>query len=186
VLKETNEIETKKKLTKQEVRNRLLEEISLIDSTLRGSHKRIDNLQSKVDSYKTQFAGLRKMVSTMKRTVEEREQSIAALEQRVRSLETEVAEKDRMITERDSTIQVQTSTIDQQHKQLTTAYYIVGSRSDLEKKGIIKKEGGFLWGLLGSTTMLANGINMDYFTPIAKNEQTTIDVVGNIDEISLP
>jgi len=43
--------------------------------------------------------------------------------------------------------------------------------------------GGFLWGLLGSTTTLANGFDDKYFKPIDKTQDMTIQVKGKIDEV---
>ena len=56
-------------------------------------------------------------------------------------------------------------------------------RHELEEKGIIKDEGGFLWGLLGSTTTLAPGFDERLFKPMNKEVNTAIQVNGKIDEI---
>jgi hypothetical protein len=67
--------------------------------------------------------------------------------------------------------------------QMNTVYYVVGKKDDLEKKGIVADEGGFLWGLLGSTTVLAGNFNPDLFQKIDKTKQAQIDVTGKIVEI---
>ncbi|MBI1806807.1 MAG: hypothetical protein HYR76_07145 [Ignavibacteria bacterium] len=183
ILQESSQMETTKKLNRQEVREKLLQQISTIDSNLASNRKKINDLQAKVSSYRTQFAGLKNMVATLKQTIEEREQAIAQLEEKVRGLETQVSEGKRLISERDSVITRQTAVIDVQEKQITTGFYIVGTRKDLESKGIITREGGFLWGLLGSTTVLANGFNREYFKPINKEREMSIEVTGKIVEI---
>ena len=81
-----------------------------------------------------------------------------------------------MLTQKDSVI-------DSQYKQISTAYYIAGTKDQLEKMGIIKKEGGFLWGWLGSTTTLASGFDDKNFKPINKLVENNIHVDGKIDEI---
>jgi hypothetical protein len=183
LLKETNEMESGKKLTREEVRAKLLDKIKVIHTTLSDNQKTVAELQTKVNTFKNQYAGLKKMVVNLKKTIEERELAIADLTTRVHGLENDVAEKTRVIGEKDVTINDQHNTINQQYKQITTAYYVAGTRSELEKKGIIKKEGGFLWGLLGSTTMLASGFDDKYFKPINKVEDMTIQVKGRIDEV---
>jgi hypothetical protein len=112
----------------------------------------------------------------LKQTIAEREQSIAALEGRIMGLESSVAEKSQIITEREATIS-------QQQKALNTAYYIVGTRSELKEKGIISKEGGFLWGLLGSTEVLGNDIDKSFFTAIDLTKDEKIEVEGEVDEL---
>jgi peptidoglycan hydrolase CwlO-like protein len=183
LLHQTNEMETKKLLSNQEVRANLLHEISTIDSNLKDNQKTLVSLQSKINTYRTQYAGLKVMVANLNQTIHEREASIADLQQRVERLETAIGEKAKLITQRDSVIEEQTTTIDAQKTRINTAFYVIGTRSDLEEKGIIKKEGGFLWGLLGSTTVLSNGFDSHFFNPIDKLSDTTIQIVGTIDEL---
>ncbi len=183
LLHQANEMEAKKKLTNQEVRVNLLRQISEIDSNLQNNRKSVANLQSKINNYKTQYVGLKAMVANLKQTITEREQSIAELELRVQGLESQISEKTRLITQRDSIIDKQHSLIGTQQTKITTSFYVIGTRRDLEQKGIIKKEGGFLWGLLGATTVLANGFDTRYFNPINKYSDTTIQIDGSIDEI---
>ncbi|HEV8537782.1 MAG TPA: hypothetical protein VGR15_02565 [Bacteroidota bacterium] len=176
VLRETTEMEAKKRLTSQEVRQKLLEQVSLIDSTLKQDRHRIADLQSKLQSSKSQYAGLKNMVASLKQTIEAREATIAQLEEKITGLIAEVNTKTQIINQRDSLIA-------QQHGEINRAYYIVGKRRELEDKGIIRKQGGFLWGLLGSTTVLSNGFDANSFNAIDKFRTTTIDVEGTIDEI---
>ncbi|HTK81293.1 MAG TPA: hypothetical protein VL633_03300 [Bacteroidota bacterium] len=183
ILKETNEMESKKKLSSQEVRQRLLSQVSLIDSSLKENRARIAKLQSTVSSSKKQYAGLRTMVANLKQTVAERESTIAFLGQKIQGLEAEVNTKTQMVAQRDSVIQQQHGVIGTQHAEINRAFYIVGKRHDLEEKGIITSQGGFLWGLLGSSTVLASGFDPKLFTAIDKYDNTSIDVNGGIDEI---
>ncbi len=176
LLKETTGIEAKKKLSNEEVRAELLDRISSIRETLSNDHKRITELQTKLASSKKQYTGLQKMVESLKQTIEERDKSIADLGNQIQGLQGEITQKNMAIEQRDSVI-------GDQHRVITTGYYITGSRDQLEKMGIIKKEGGFLWGLIGSTTQLVNGFDERYFKPINKVADNTIQVDGKIDEL---
>lgn len=159
-----------------DTRKQLLENISAIGSTLKENQRKISNLQVRARKLGSDIAGLNSVIETLKQTIAEREQSIAMLEAKVKGLETSVAEKTLEISAKQDVI-------DHQEKTMNTAYYIAGTRDELEKKGIITDEGGFLWGLLGSTTVLASGINRDDFTPIDVTKEETIHVNGQIDEI---
>ncbi|MBI1804874.1 MAG: hypothetical protein HY033_13065 [Ignavibacteriae bacterium] len=176
LLKEKKELESQNKYTSKEIRQMLIGRVATINSVLKENQQTLENLQKKLSSYRNKYAGLQKMVENLKNTITEREQAIAGLTQKVQGLENEVTEKTRLVGEKDAVI-------GEQHKQIATAYYIVGKRDELEKKGIIAKEGGFLWGLLGSTTMLAYGLDETYFKPINKEEQKIIEVNGKIDDI---
>jgi uncharacterized phage infection (PIP) family protein YhgE len=162
-----------------ETRQQLLQNISDIGDALKENRKTISNLQSKAKSTHSQLASLNSLIDNMKKSLEEREQSIALLETRVKGLEGEVEEKTQAIAVKDMTI-------DQQQRKLNTAYYIVGTRDELEKKGVITDEGGFPWGLFGSTTIMASGIDPTLFTSIDKTKDNTIHVGGEVDEILPP
>ncbi len=176
IVSETNALESGKKLTSREVRQRILTQLGEIDATLKGNNQKLTDLQKRMNSYRTQFTGMKKMVATLKQTIEEREASIAALEQKVHGLESDLTEEKRVVGEKEAVIADQTN-------KINTGFYIVGKRSDLEQKGIIAKDGGFLWGLLGSSTILASGIDQKYFTPINKVSERTIQVNGKINEV---
>lgn len=157
-------------------RQQLLSNISEIGSTLKENRKRIANLEAKMKSFRGEVASLNKLVENLKKTLEEREQSIALLETKVQGLETTVAEKTKAIAEKDGVI-------DDQVKKINTAYMVVGTRKELKEKGIITDEGGFLWGLLGSTTVLSSGIDKSLFTPIDRTKDQSISVQGKIEEV---
>jgi hypothetical protein len=176
LLSESKGIEGAKTQTKDEVRKDLLQRIALVNDNLQSNFKKVADLQKKVNTSRKQYASLRTMVDNLKKTLEEREQSITALEMRVKGLEGEVAEKTELVHQRDLVI-------DAQKKAIATVYYVVGTRKELEEKGIIRDEGGFLWGLLGSTTTLAPGFDPAYFTPIDKDVNTTFRIDGRIRDI---
>ena len=183
LMRETEQMEGAKKRTSLEVREQLLAHIAAIDSNLANNRQRLDSLQAKLSSYKNQFAGLKKIIFTLKQSLLEREQAIADLNLRVQGLEAEVGEKTRLVAERDSVIGTQYTLIGEQHRQIVTGFYVIGTRRELESKGIIKDEGGFLWGMLGSTTNLSNGFDSKHFLPLHKFVDTTITIDGEIDEI---
>ena len=162
--------------TNAETRRNLLQNVSDIGDALKENRKRIADLQSKAKSAYGEIAGLNELIDNMKKSLQEREQSIALLETRVKGLESEVNEKTQVIAVKDIMI-------DEQQKKLNTAYYVVGTRKELEEKGIIVDEGGFPWGLFGSTTVMSGQFDPMYFSSIDKTQDQTIHVGGEIDEI---
>ena len=183
IMNETEKIEGVKKTSSAEIRQNMLLQIAEIDSNLKNNKKKLNDLQAKVKSNRSQIASLNKMVANLKQTLEEREQSIAGLEARVKDLEGEVGAKTMMVAERDARIQEQESLISRQTSKINTGYYIIGTRQELEQKGVINDAGGFLWGLFGSTTVLTSGFDKTIFKPINKTQDMTIQVDGTIDEI---
>jgi archaellum component FlaC len=174
LLSETKGFEGGAKLTKAEVRTQLVDRIASIRGTLRENSEKLAELQKKLNQNRKQYASLQAMVTNLKKTVDEREQSIAALQVRVTSLEGEVAEKSTMVAARDSVIGVK-------DKEIATVYYVVGTKKELEKMGIIRDEGGFL--SIGETTVLASGLDKSLFTPVDMDNDRIFHVEGKIEEI---
>ena len=162
--------------TNAQSREKLIANINEIGSSLQDNRKKIAALESRMRQFKGQIAGLNTLVDNLKASIVEREQSITQLQAKVEGLQATMAEKTKLIEQKDAVIS-------DQQKTLTTGFYVVGTRDELRKKGIITDEGGFLWGLLGSTTVMSSGVDQSNFTPIDKNKDETIKINGRIEEI---
>jgi septal ring factor EnvC (AmiA/AmiB activator) len=157
-------------------RKQLLDNIQDIGLTLKDNRKRIGDLRARVKSLNVKIASLDSLISNLQNTLLEREQSIARLESHVQGLEQTVAEKTAVIADKENQL-------NEQKRKMNTVFYITGSRSELKEKGIITDEGGFLWGLLGSTTVMAPDVNPSDFTALDMRKDSTIHVDGKIVEI---
>lgn len=163
-------------VSNKETRQGFLKTLDDIGTTLKDNRKKLNDLQARVRSYRGEVKNLTALIDKLKADVQEREQSIAQLKAQVQGLEQTVAEQTKVVSEKDRTI-------DDQKHEMNKVFYVAGTRKELEQKGIITEEGGFLWGLLGSTTTLAGDISLADFTPIDKTEEQTIHVAGKIDDI---
>jgi hypothetical protein len=160
-------------MTSDESKARLRDQLTAIDSSLKKSRKKVRQLESKIRKLEGSYASLNETVNDLKKQIEERESMLAAFELRVKGLEDEVANKSQQIAQKDSQLYMQENTV----------YYVAGPRHELEEMGIITHEGGFLWGLLGSTAVLASGFNSEAFRPLDKTKDYVIPVDGNVEEI---
>jgi chromosome segregation ATPase len=174
ISEQTTEAEGKFSLTNDQARAELLDQIELIDNSLRESRSKIAKLESKAKSLNKNLGSLNETINDLKKMVEEREATIALLEGRINGLETQVVEQTRLIAQRDSIIGSQVDRMNQ-------VYYVTGTREELESKGLILDEGGFLW--FGETTVLASGFDQNYFHLLDRSRGETITVDGTVDEI---
>ena len=177
-------------ITPAELKERILDRISDMRATLSENRKKMTDLERRLRRNNTQYAGIQKMVDDLKVNLEEREKSIAELSMRVEDLEHDIVQKAQLIEAHETTIAsnkniiaTYENTINDQTKQLNTAYYIAGNRDELEEKGIIKDEGGILWGFAGTTTVLASDFDDQQFQPFDKSASRTIQVSGEIAEL---
>jgi predicted nucleic acid-binding Zn-ribbon protein len=162
--------------TNAQSRDRLIQNINEIGSSLQENRKRVAAIQGRMKHFKGEIAGLNTLVENLKASILEREQSITQLQAKVQGLQATMAEKTKLLDEKEGTI-------GDQQRTLNTAFYVIGTRDELRKKGIISDEGGFLWGLLGSTTIMNTSADQSNFTPIDKTKDQTIQVNGRIQEI---
>ncbi len=183
VLRESSRGEMGQTLTPADLKQKILSRISDISHTLAANHKKVTDLERRLKESTTQYSGLSAMVDDLKKTIEEREKSIADLNARVSSLQSEVLAKAAMIAQRDTTISNQSRLLDDQVRTMNTVFYVIGKRSDLKDKGVITREGGFLWGLIGATTVLSSDYDGGYFAALDKTKYSEIEVPGKIDEI---
>jgi uncharacterized protein YoxC len=153
-----------------------LNNIGEIGNTLKENRKRISGLQARVRTYGGEVRNLNALLEQLRVSLQERETAIAQLQGEVQGLEQTVQQQTQLVGEREKTIA-------DQRRKMNTGFYVAGTRDELEEKGIITEEGGFLWGLLGSTTTVTADADLGIFTPIDKTETPTIKAPGDVEDI---
>ncbi len=164
------------KVMNANTRQQLLTSVNEIGSALKDNQKKIADLAARLKKAGVESGKLNELIETMKTDIANREQEIAQLKSNVEGLTASVGEKSRII-------QVKDSVIGDQTKKMNTVYYIAGTRDELKEKGIITKDGGFLWGLLGSTTVLTGSLDTTQFQRLDKTAEQTIHLQGKVDQI---
>ncbi|MCC6396418.1 MAG: hypothetical protein IT282_05325, partial [Bacteroidetes bacterium] len=159
-----------------DTRKQLLANIASIGDALKENRKRISDLRVRLKKSQGEIASLTKLVENLQATVLEREQSIAQLQAQVVGLEETVQSKTLQLAERDQLL-------DEQRRKMNAAYYVAAPREELEEKGIITEEGGFLWGLLGSTTVMTSNWDPSAMSSLDRTTEKTIHVPGKISQI---
>ena len=124
-----------------------------IEPKLQDSERRISELTSISDSLRNALAAT---MQNLQGVIDSQKEQIAALTEQVETLTAEnVALKD---------------TIENMATEANTVYYVVGTKDELEQKGIVKEEGGarFLFVLWksGKTLVPARSLDPSVFTPV--------------------
>ncbi|HTP12923.1 MAG TPA: hypothetical protein VMM37_04815, partial [Bacteroidota bacterium] len=182
VLKESNKGEGKT-LSEADIKQKIFSRISDINGILAANRKRVNSLERKLKETTTNYSGIQSMVDDLKKTLNDREKSVADLTARVQGLQEDLNARTVALAQRDTTIANQSRQLDDQTQRINTVFYVAGKRSDLKEKGVITREGGFLWGLLGSTTVLASNYDSGSFEALDKTREQEIKIPGKIDEI---
>ena len=168
--------EGKVAMTPAELKAAALSRINDINTTLARNRKQLARLQARLDASETKYKGLQTLLDDLKTQLAEREQSVADLQTRVQNLQDTVTQQTQIIAARDATIEDQKNAIN-------LVYYLIGSEDQLEKDSVITDEGGFPWGLFGSTTVLTSNFDEDQFQTLDRTKALTIEVPGTVDEL---
>jgi len=138
-----------------------------VTSLLNQSRARVRALSEKNTGLASQVATYEQTISGLQQQVAQKEQEMLALNMKVDSLNTQNTE----LTTAKAAV---TDTMLGLRKQENTVYYVVGTKDELMKKGIITEEGSkFLF--FGSKAMVpARKLDQSMFTPINKWDDVAI------------
>jgi hypothetical protein len=152
-----------------------LDRIALLKAGITRTKVRIRQLESRLHVSGVHVASLEHMLKNLKRAADEREAQLAALSVQVDSLHTQVTGLTAVVeTTRDS-IQNQSVAIDDQRREIATVYYVIGTRGELQRAGVVKPTGGVLG--LGKTLLPSqDDVSTVVFKPIDTNVEHVITI----------
>lgn len=153
-----------------------LDRIALLKAGIQRTKQRIEQLESTVHHNGVKMAGLERLITNLKNSLGEKEALIAQLSGQVDSLHTQVGGLTAQVQQDQSTMADQKQTIDTQRTEMSTVYYVVGSRSDLVKNGTIVSKGGLLG--LGTTLTPSGQVPASVFTPIDTDHENVIHIAA--------
>lgn len=170
------------------LRESILHEIQEVNALLEKNKQKIATLNQKLRNSGVQIASLQKKVNSLEQSIAHRDSSIDVLKSSladrdfmVSELNTVVDSLNTSLDEKESTLVAQTEILDKQHQELNTAWVATGNPKELEEKGVVVREGGFLG--LGKSKTLSSEIPEDYFREVKISETRMIAVDGS--EIAL-
>lgn len=157
-------------------RDRINENIRVINELLERNRKLIAELQAKLRSSQGRVAELNILVDRLQFSVAEKEKELGVTKARLNEMDLNLENLNVML----DTITAQKAETDKalqdRIKQLNTAYYVVGTFKELRQKNVVNKEGGFLG--IGKNQLLKQDFNNDAFTRIDITETRIIDFGG--------
>jgi TolA-binding protein len=155
--------------------------IAEIKAGVERANTRIKDLEEKLKQSDVHVAGLEKLIRGLRKTVQEKEVEIAALTARVgelqtqvTGLETEVAAGQEAIRQKEETIQQQTASLETSRQRMGTVYYVVGTKKELSRAGLIETKGGLLG--IGRTVRPTGRTDGGQFTALDTDRATVIPI----------
>ncbi len=162
----------------------IIDDISLMNEMLDKSSKHINDLEKKLKNSGFEISSLKKRIAKLNENVEEQNIQIAELRKNIEEkdimLATMNVKMDSMqvaIVQKADTLQIKQQLIDQGTIDMNRAYVAYGTYKDLKEKGLLTKEGGFLW--LGRHTSLKENFDDENFTELDIRDTQNIPIFSN-------
>ena len=164
-------LQSERRLTEPS-RQEVMESIALLNASIQRTKERIADLESSLRKSGLQMAGLKKMVTQLKKSVAEREEQVAQLTGQVNELQTQVAGLQVTVQQSQDTILAKNQVIEEDRRQMGTVYYVIGTKKELEDRGLIVAKGGVLG--LGKTVQLSGRFDDHLFTAMDTDLESVI------------
>lgn len=150
------------------------EDIQMIYSLIEENKKKIANLSRKLKNSGVEIAALNDKVKYLSKVIAERDSSMLVLNEDLAQKDIMIADLNGKMGELETVLTTQKGVIADQTNELNKAFLVTGNYKDLEEKGIITKDGGFLG--LGKSTSLQNVVSEENFDKIDITTTKTITV----------
>lgn len=145
-------------------RQRVNEDIKLINELMAENKEKIANLNSKLKKSNVRIAEFEKMVEATNQQLALRDREIDSLKTELSTLNFTIAVLNDTISHINERNMSLTGQVNDRTNELNTAYYVVGEKKELIEQNILTKQGGVLG--IGSSQRVAGDVNLDEFTKI--------------------
>ena len=164
-----------------DVRERIVNEIQKMNTMLEENRAKVKALNKQLKASGLKMAALEDKMVDLQASLEQRDSSINVLKTDLVSRDFQLAELntvidslDMEVVEREETIQVKDALISQNLAELDKAFLAAGNYKELEEKGIVAKEGGFLG--LGKSKVVPASLTDSDFDQISISQTDRIDI----------
>lgn len=155
-------------------RDRISAQIAEITRLMDDSKSRMDLLNKKIKSSRTENAKLKKLLTALNDQLAQKDIELANLHSQLLVLNEQVATLNTKVTGLQTEKEQQAAVITDQTTKLHTAYVAVGTYKQLRDKQVVKKEGGILG--IGAEKELVPGANQEAFNKIDITQTQTIAI----------
>ncbi|MBE0661882.1 MAG: hypothetical protein IH597_05375 [Bacteroidales bacterium] len=157
---------------KADVKDRINQSIAEINQLMDKNKELVNRLNVQVKNSSLKVTDLNKTVERMNETVATKEQEIAQLKDNLGRLNIEIENLNVRVADLETESTGKTAMIDQKIVDMNKVWYVVGERSELDDKGIIDRQGGFMG--IGKTTIPAENFIKNEFTEADMRQITEI------------
>lgn len=132
--------------------------------TIAKLEKKLKKANINASEFNKKITRMQKMLNAKDEEIGDLKDKLAKLNIDIENLNEEIAGLSSNIDTLKQTAEIQEEVIDLQDKKLNTAYYVFGTKKELQEHQIITSEGGFIG--IGRMQKLMDNFNKDYFTSV--------------------
>jgi cell division protein FtsB len=180
-----NEIKVRQNLISEETRDRdqigpdarqqIEDDLKLISDLMEDNRKRLAALNRQIRDSNVKIKEFETLVASLTSEIEEKNVEISQLRDSMNELNIYNAELTATIDKLEEDNIEKLQLIEEKIEQLNTAYYVFGTRKELQEQEIIDRQGGILG--IGRTTVVSPDVNTEYFTRVN---------ISQIDKVVVP
>ena len=147
-------------------------DMNLIYDLMQKNKETIAQLKRKLKKSDARLIELEKMIENLQKQMEEKDVEISDLKTKLEQMNIKVEILTTSVDSLTAENSNKENVIANKTEELNTAWYVFGTRKELEKNQVITKEGGFIG--LGRIEKLKDSFNKDYFTKVDITKLTSI------------
>ncbi len=180
-----NEIKVKQNLISEETRDKdqigpdarqqIEDDLKLISDLMEDNRKRLAALNRQIRDSNVKIKEFENLVASLASEIEEKNVEISQLRDSMNELNIYNAELTATIDKLEEDNIEKLQLIEEKIEQLNTAYYVFGTRKELQEQEIIDRQGGILG--IGRTTVVSPDVNTEYFTRVN---------ISQVDKVMVP
>ena len=147
-----------------DVHNKINEDIQLIYQMMLENKEALRMMKKKMKQANLKIVEFEKMIANLTKELKNKDAEISTLKDRLVAMNIEITELNIEVDTLKGTIEKKEQVITEKIDEINTAYYVYGTRKELEKQQVVTKDGGFIG--LGKIEKLKDDFNRDYFEKI--------------------
>jgi len=159
-----------------EIKEQINKDIQTIYNLLLENKEKLKRLENKFKKAGLKIKALKKTIATLEKQILEKDAEIKQLKEKLDAMNIQITLLETNIDSLTIENIKKDETINNQDIKLHTAHYVIGTKKELYKNGIITKSGGFIG--IGRIKKLKEDFNKDYFTTIDIREVKEIPIVS--------
>lgn len=144
-------------------------DIALISELMKSNEQLIAQLNNQLKSSKVKMSEFRKLIENLNQQLADKNLQIAKLNDALANKDIKINDLYFSIDSLKYNNRQKDKVIQEKIDEMNEAYYAYGTFKELNEKGVLDKEGGFLG--LGKSEALKDDFNKDYFSKIDKTKQ---------------